>query len=374
MRRGLELLLPALLACAQTPAGPGPGRDAAAFADLGPRADAGPTDVGPGVDAGEPADAGADPDGGEVADGGEVPDAGLGRFGRWSMLAPLPDAQQETAVVALEGRVHVIGGFDGRGAMTARVSIFDPGADAWSLGVELPEPLHHANAAVVDGRIWILGYLVAGFAARGAMWSWAPGEAAWRGEGTMPGTARGASGIAVLDGLVYVIGGQDGGRTTAASDRFDPGLGRWEALPPIPTPANHLVAGGIGDRVYAVGGRGAGISAHTREVWALEPVSRSWSARAAMPTSRAGCAGAVVGGRLVVIGGEGNPAPGSSGVFAEVEAYDPTADAWVELARMRTPRHGMGAAALGGVVYVPGGGTVAGFGMSPVHEALEPPP
>lgn len=395
MRRGLGLLFPALLAallaCAETPAGlPGPGGpgagDDATAADSGEASDADPGRDAATVDAGSTGrdasagdlgagvDAGAPPDAGFPLDGGEVPDAGLGRFGRWSTLAPLPDAQQETAVVALDGRVHVIGGFDGRRAMTARVSVYDPGVDAWSLGVALPEPLHHANAAVVEGRIWILGYLVANFEAQGAMWSWAPGEAAWRSEGTMPGTARGASGVAVLGGAIYVVGGQDGGRTTGASDRFDPATGRWEALPPIPTPANHLVAGAIGGLVYAVGGRGAGISAHTREVWALDPNGRSWSPRAAMPTSRAGCAGAVIGGRLVVIGGEGNPAPGSRGVFAEVEAYDPVADAWLELARMRTPRHGMGAAAIGGAVYVPGGGTEAGFDMSAVHEALEPPP
>ena len=39
---------------------------------------------------------------------------------------------------------------------------------------------------------------------------------------------------------------------------------------------------------------------------------------------------------------------------------------------MRTPRHGMGAATVGGALYVPGGADVQGFGAVDVVERFVP--
>jgi hypothetical protein len=73
-----------------------------------------------------------------------------------------------------------------------------------------------------------------------------------------------------------------------------------------------------------------------------------------------------------VFGGEGNAAA-PSGNFPQVELYDPRADRWEALAPMPTPRHGIGAAAFDGRIFVPGGATVQGFGAVNVHEAFDVP-
>ena len=80
-----------------------------------------------------------------------------------------------------------------------------------------------------------------------------------------------------------------------------------------------------------------------------------------MPTSRGGCAGAVLRERLHVFGGEGNP-DAASGVFSNAEAYDPGSDAWTVLPDMPVPRHGYGAAVLDDRLYLPGGATRQSFG------------
>src|SRR5262249_12538797 len=82
---------------------------------------------------------------------------------------------------------------------------------------------------------------------------------------------------------------------------------------------------------------------------------RAFAERAAMPTSRGGAAGAVGGGRIVVAGGEGNSAD-PSGVFPQVEVYDPARDAWDALPPMVTPRHGTGGAPPGASGHRRGGG------------------
>ncbi|CAN8097887.1 unnamed protein product [Discula destructiva] len=50
----------------------------------------------------------------------------------------------------------------------------------------------------------------------------------------------------------------------------------------------------------------------------------------------------------------------STGVFNEMEVFDTATETWTRLAPMRPPRHGTSAVAVGGRVYVPGGGTVQG--------------
>jgi Kelch motif len=71
-------------------------------------------------------------------------------------------------------------------------------------------------------------------------------------------------------------------------------------------------------------------------------------------------------GKIFVMGGEG-----TNRVFGQNEAYDPEKDAWEQYAPMSTPRHGLGAVAIGDAIYVAGGGPVVGGSVqSAVHEAF----
>ncbi len=282
--------------------------------------------------------------------------------------------RQEAAVVALGGEIVVLGGFDGGGRIVATVEAYEPSADRWRRLADLPLPMHHANAAVVDGRIYVVGFLTGQFVPSGRVFVYGPAADAWTERSPMPvGTQRGASGVATVDGAIYLAGGLGSGGAVGHFSVYDPRNDAWQTLPALPTPRDHLAAGAIGRTVYVAGGRGGSIGSHTARLDAFELTSGRWSARAPMPTSRAGVAAAVLGGRLYVFGGEGN-AEDPAGVFAAAEAYDPEGDRWEALPPMPTPRHGTGAAALGERIYVPGGATVLGFGAVDVSESLGPVP
>lgn len=75
-----------------------------------------------------------------------------------------------------------------------------------------------------------------------------------------------------------------------------------------------------------------------------------WQERAQMPTRRAHLALAAAEGRLVAIGGQ-TP----DGVTGVVEAYDPRGDVWTPQSGKPTPVAYVGAASIGGEIYVPGG-------------------
>ena len=299
-------------------------------------------------------------------------DPGVG----WRPAAALPlGATQETATVAVDGKIYVIGGFNGALGVLDEVQVFDTSTCAWSAGPELPLAVHHANAAVVDGTIYVVGAMeTINFRAVGHTWSWNPAtESAWTTRAAMPaGTERGSSIVGVIGPRIYLAGGLRGGAVAEVS-AFDTSTGQWDtALPPLPAARDHGCGGVVDGRLYVTGGRRGTTGSVEGDVWEYTP-GGAWVARAAMPTARGGTACGVLGDRIVVVGGEGNPAL-PSGVFAEVEAYTPATDTWQTLAPMTTPRHGMGAAAWDGRLYVPGGATREGFGAVAVHEIFTPGP
>ena len=56
--------------------------------------------------------------------------------------------------------------------------------------------------------------------------------------------------------------------------------------------------------------------------------------------------------------------------LVEVEMYDPVTDGWISLDPMAVPRHGIGAATVGDLIYVPGGATRAGYAATDHCDAL----
>lgn len=142
------------------------------------------------------------------------------------------------------------------------------------------------------------------------------------------------------------------------------------SLPALAQATDHLVGGAVGGIIYAIGGRAGGITGLIGRVAAFDPAAGSWSEKAPMITPRGGAAAAVVRDRIVVAGGEGNPAV-PSGVFPQTEVFVPASNSWFSLPNMRTPRHGTGGAAIGNTFYVPGGAAVQSFGASAEVESID---
>ena len=166
------------------------------------------------------------------------------------------------------------------------------------------------------------------------------------------------SAVAVLNGKLYVIGGQrtDAGITpgpvTSVMEFYDPQTNTWTPAPDMPTARMGLVAAVVGGKLYAIGGsvdRIVGVGT----VEEFDPVSQTWATKASMPTPRYFAAGVQVGGRVFVIGG--TQSSGSTGGLNTTEAYDPTTDTWSSVAALPTARKELAAAESGGLIYAVGG-------------------
>jgi len=217
--------------------------------------------------------------------------------------------------------------------------------------------------------------MVAGFAAIGDVWAWNPtGVDDWTQRASMPiGTQRGSAVVGVIDGVIYLTGGLRNGAVADFSS-YTPAIDTWNTnLPSLPQINDHGCGGVVNGKLYVTGGRMGTTASRSNMVFEYTPgvPVLMWVPRATMPTARGGTACGVIGDRVIVAGGEGNP-NSPSGVFSEVEAYDPVVNRWESLAPMPTPRHGMGAAVWDGALYVPGGASKELFMAVDTHEVFRP--
>lgn len=297
-----------------------------------------------------------------------MPDACLLAESEWVALAPLAGgARQEVGVAEVDGFVYVIGGFDAPFAgQSNRVERYDIGADTWSEVASLPLTAHHIGAGVVGGDLYAIGGLTSlRFDPRGEVYRYDATADRWEERAPLP-TPRGALAVATVGRRLHAIGGFGAGVAVTDHAAYDAVTDVWETRAPMPEARDHLAAVTIDGAIYVIGGR----TPNTARLDRYDVANDSWQSRAPMPTARSGHAAAAIDGKLVVIGGEVNNANPPNRVFEEVEIYDPETDRWVSLPPMAVPRHGMGAIAVDGALYVPGGAFRAGFGASDRNDLL----
>lgn len=269
----------------------------------------------------------------------------------WTRLADLPAGVGRFAAVEHGGKIYVLGGYD----TSAKVYIYDIAADLWSEGPNLPRGTDNNGAAVDGDKIYVFG----GEAARAVQifdttsTSWSSGE-------SLP-TVRFASVVTQTADGVHLIGGWNYSNTTSASmashERFDfasqtvaPGL-----LAPLMQARNCAAVGVIDGDIYVAGGRQPGIRDHDSAPLKSVEVYRSeadgWDVRSEMQTARACAGGAVLDGKLYVLGGE-LPAPK---IHKTMERFDPASNSWESLPDMPYYVTGAGVVAVGTDLYVIGG-------------------
>ena len=290
----------------------------------------------------------------------------------WIPCTPLPGgARQEIGITALDSRVYVLGGLTDIGAVSRLVEVYDVAAGRWESAADLPAPRHHIGAAALGAQVYSVGgFSDQIFSPASEVYRYDPTQNRWSTVAALP-TQRGALAVAELGGKLYASGGSGPSGSVTDHAVYDPGADTWTPLAPLPSPRNHLSAVGLGAYVYVVGGRSdSGGGANTGELDRYDPGSNTWDVLSPMPTARSGSAAAVVAGRIVVLGGEVNNDNPPTRVFVEVELYDPAVDRWISLDPMAVPRHGIGAAAVDALIYVPGGATRAGYAATDYCDAL----
>lgn len=287
-----------------------------------------------------------------------------------TMPAALPEPRTEVAGTTWIDRIAVVGGLTADGGASSRADVWDPSADLWDPLPDLPLGLHHTAVVSLDDRLWVVGgYTVEGsevFSPVDVVFSFGVGEDTWREEPPLP-EPRGALAATVVDGRIIVAGGVGrDGEVVATTLVFDVETNGWEAGPQMVVQREHFAMTTAGGDVYAIAGRIGGIGNNHDTVEVLRGGTGEWDGAPSLQHSRGGIGAASVEGVPCVAGGE---EPG--GTIAPVECL--VDGAWEVIGELATPRHGLAVAAFAGRLHVVGGGPEPGLTVSGAHEVFEVP-
>jgi N-acetylneuraminic acid mutarotase len=299
----------------------------------------------------------------------------------WKKAAPFPKPDEELYGAAANGKMYVMGGWsDGKaGGFNYE---YDPATDKWVEKKSMPRPAHHAAMATLNGKIYVFGGFVppanttvplgAAWQPINDVWVYDPAGDSWKSLAPMP-TRRGSALASEAGGQIYVMGGattveasKDSfftaygpARVLTTNEVYDPATNKWESRTPMTVARNHAYGGVVNGKIYVIGGRTGHAfilsATNTDAVEAYSPVTDSWSApRERMPYARSGGAWGTDGKLIYVAGGE-ITTNGLVGAYNGIQAYDPSINAWLTLAPMMMPRHGLAGAVIGNEFHLVSG-------------------
>jgi hypothetical protein len=304
--------------------------------------------------------------------------------GTWDIFEPAAQhiARFESGYIKVGERFYLIGARQ----MPQPVEIFDFATRTWKTGAVSPTIMHHFQPVVYDGKIYVVGALTG--SGRGEpplpdIYIYDPAADRWeKGPAVPADRLRGGAGVAVHNGLIYLVAGHQLGHSSGHVpwlDSFNPKTGEWKKLADAPRPRDHFQAIVNDGKMYAIAGRrsaaatGNALNLTTPEIDVYDFASGTWStlpASANIPTQRAGVAAVLFNGSIIVIGGE-SPIP--ERMHTDVEAFNLTTQQWTTLAPLNHGRHGTGAIVHNGKIYIGAGSSRQGTGDK-VQEVFTPGP
>lgn len=231
----------------------------------------------------------------------------------------------------------------------------------WTTQLADPTPREYAASAVLNGKVYVMGGqrtdsgVIPG-PATPLVEVYDPASSTWSAAPPMP-TARMGLVAAVINGRIYAIGGRTDGYSTSAVgtvEVFDPGTGLWTTGNPMPTPRYFAAAAVAGGEILVAGGNFEANVLRTLE--AYNPLTNQWRNRTAMPTARGQLAMAEANGRLYAIGGYAGLV---SQWVGTVEEYNPLTDTWAVRAPMPTVRAHVALTQINGKLLAAGGESIA---------------
>ena len=300
----------------------------------------------------------------------------------WQSRSEMPTARQEIYATSSDSRIYIPGGIlNDIVTTTSAFEVFNVKENSWQTLASLPSPRHHITPVIVDDKLYAIG----GFHGPYPKWSlksemfiYDINSNTWEG-GPSLSEPRGEHIAVALGNKIHVVGGRV--KQGEGEDHFDnyfdsnshlvydTSTGEWVSAASAPTARNSAAAAVIDGLIYVVGGRYNAIQKDgtqlQQNVAALErynPSNDSWQTLAPMPEALGGNAAAALNGMLYVFGGE-QWAP-EHRVFSSTWVYDPDTNKWNKGPDMPTARHGLAAAAVEGTVITIGGCTEVGGGAA----------
>ncbi|NXH12017.1 KLH18 protein, partial [Bucco capensis] len=178
------------------------------------------------------------------------------------------------------------------------------------------------------------------------------------------GTARSRVGVAVLNGLLYAIGGYDGQLRLSTVEVYNPETDSWSKVESMNSKRSAMGTVVLDGQIYVCGGYDGSSSLNSVESYS--PETNKWTEVTPMSSNRSAAGVTVFEGRIYVSGGHDGLQ-----IFNSVEYYNQHTGTWHPVASMLNKRCRHGAASLGSKMFVCGGYDGSGFlSMAEVYSSL----
>ncbi|MBK8499338.1 MAG: hypothetical protein IPL52_11110 [Flavobacteriales bacterium] len=179
------------------------------------------------------------------------------------------------------------------------------------------------------------------------------GQFYWEQRADLPTTGLWGPSFFTIGNKGYVVSGRTNGLDVTDVWMYDADDDSWTARAPIPAPRRYGAGFAINGRGYVACGIDGGT--HLNDLWEYDPVTDSWSNRADFPgTPRYGTHYFALNSKGYV--GSGNTGSSDGPYVSDMFAYDPTLDAWSQMADMPgLARYGTSTITASGKAFVFGG-------------------
>ena len=129
----------------------------------------------------------------------------------WKEKTPMPTRRHGAYMVAVGGKIYVIGGMGDEKDMWKTLSVvemYDPKTDSWETKTSLPEPKDGFGISVIHDKI----YAVGGFSDSNVVntvYVYDPKLDSWSNSTAFPNLENGSAGCTAIDNKIFMIGGCD---------------------------------------------------------------------------------------------------------------------------------------------------------------------
>ncbi len=180
----------------------------------------------------------------------------------WETMEPMPTARSELQANVVDNKIYLIGGIK-HGSIwpfsqdTDCVNeVYDPLTDSWSTKTPAAPNIPSYPSVVVDNKIYLIGSTFLSYIPTQI---YNPETDAWSNGKTKPTpvcrAAAGATTGELAPKRIYVFGGEvDANVVTNLTQIYDPETDTWSTGAPMPTPRHALGVAVVNDLLYAIGG------------------------------------------------------------------------------------------------------------------------
>eukprot|EP00457_Paulinella_chromatophora_P008999 gb/GEZN01009050.1/.p1 GENE.gb/GEZN01009050.1/~~gb/GEZN01009050.1/.p1 ORF type:complete len:362 (+),score=31.15 gb/GEZN01009050.1/:114-1199(+) len=260
-------------------------------------------------------------------------------------------------VPAQHAGFYVIGGTDSKNSPLSSVERYDVKSSVWGFCQNMGAPRCACSAAVVNGSLYVIGgeklATVERYSRSENKWeARKPLKTQRFGAGCvcLPGSSNN-KGVQAQDSLV-VMGGHDGTDFLKSAILYNELSDNWKELSPMLSQRYGFAAAVCQGLIYVAGGT---VDMHRLASAERYDINKDvWEALPPMTSQRSACSGAVLGKTLYVMGGH-NGRERLNTVERLVIDEKSSSLTWQPVAPMRHPRHNFSAMALNGILYVSGG-------------------